>query len=63
MMMFNWFKRKNWKVTVLWDGKLYRHAAKSAGDALDWMNQYPANASPAMWYGGELVAIRDRVFM
>ena len=61
--MFKWFKRKNWKVTVLWDGELYRHAASCEADALDWMNQYPANASPAMWCNGELVAIRDRVFM
>ena len=61
--MFKWFKWKSWEVTVMWEGTLYRHAAKSAADAFDWMGQYPANASPAMWCNGELMAIRDKVFV
>ena len=62
-MMFKWFKRKSWEVTVMWEGELYRHAAKNAADALEWMGQYPANASHAMWCNGELMAIRDKVFV
>ena len=63
MMMLKWFKRERWEVTVLWEGELYRHVAMSEADALDWMGQYPANASPATWCNGELMAIRDKVFM
>ena len=61
--MFKWFKRKCWEVTVLWEGKLYRHVAENEVDALDWMRQYPANASPAMWRNGGLLAIRDKMFV
>ena len=61
--MLKWFKRKVWEVTVTLEGELYRHAAQSEADALEWMGQYPANASPAIWCNGELMAIRDKVFM
>ena len=63
MMMLKWFKRKCWEVTVMWGGELYRHAAKNEADAVDWLEQYPADASPAIWCNGELLALRDKVFM
>ena len=61
--MLKWVRRECWEVTVMWEGDLYRHVAKGEADAFEWMGQYPANASPAMWCNGELMAIRDKMFV
>ena len=34
-----------WSVVVVWEGAVYRHHAKSFGDAVEWIKQYPKDVS------------------
>ena len=46
------------EVSVQWEGRVYRHAAKDIKEALEWMRQYPESAScSVMSFGNDRVVV------
>jgi hypothetical protein len=46
------------QVSVQWDGKVYRHAAKDLKEAVQWMQMYPQDAvASVLSYGNDAIVM------
>lgn len=45
LLQAEWLRWFGWRVIVHWEGDRFEHLCSSRASALDWMRQYPQDAS------------------